>query len=147
MTSALTQLYITLGTTPTFLFPCVSGYLSGFLSDFGIRPLDQLGIQVTLMNISKSFTLLLTNQRRITSGILYFMIVEFVGLFCPYMIFSACYFLRVGNTVVSDCSFIIMSIYPIFGPYYVLMSNTDYRNRVKGILKKAQELGSRSPTS
>ncbi|CAI4220713.1 unnamed protein product [Auanema sp. JU1783] len=115
-TSAITQLYLTLGTTPTFLFPCSSGYTNA-------------------------------NQRRITTGILNFMVVEIVGLGIPFMIISACFVLRMGNTVVSDSAFISMCIYPIFGPYYVLMSNTDYSNKVKGILRKAQELGSRSPTN
>ncbi|CAI4220955.1 unnamed protein product, partial [Auanema sp. JU1783] len=86
------------------------------------------------------------NQRRITSGILYFMVIEIVGLGIPFIIICSCVILSMGNTVVSQLAFMTMSIYPIFGPYFVLMSNTDYRNRGKGILRKAQELGSRTPT-
>ncbi|CAI4225045.1 unnamed protein product [Auanema sp. JU1783] len=90
---------------------------------------------------SSQSTQFLANQRRITTGILYFMIVETVGFGCPFLVLCLCAFLNVGNTVVSQLAFMTMCIYPIFGPYYVLMSNTDYRNRVRGILKKAQELG------
>ncbi|CAI4225008.1 unnamed protein product [Auanema sp. JU1783] len=57
----------------------------------------------------------MANQRRITSGIVYFMVVKIVGLGIPFVVISACFALRVGNTVVSDCCLIIMSIYPIFG--------------------------------
>ncbi|CAI4225011.1 unnamed protein product [Auanema sp. JU1783] len=75
-----------------------------------------------------------------TFGILYLMGVELIGLGFPILIISVCFVFNVGNSVVSHFAFISMGFYPIFGSYYVLMSNTDYRNKVKGIVKKAQEL-------
>ncbi|CAI4231359.1 unnamed protein product [Auanema sp. JU1783] len=76
-----------------------------------------------------------------TSGILYFIIVEIVGLGFPILIISGCLVFNVGNTAISNYAFMSLSFYHILASYYVLMSNTDYRNRVKGILKKVQELG------
>ncbi|CAI4231593.1 unnamed protein product [Auanema sp. JU1783] len=115
---------------------------------FMILEVIGVGVPVSIREQAKSSqsTQFLANQRRITSGILYFMVLEIVGLGIPYIVISTCFILRVGNPVVSQFAIITMCVYPIFGPYYVLMSNTDYRNRVRGILRKAQELGSRTPT-
>ncbi|CAI4220673.1 unnamed protein product [Auanema sp. JU1783] len=75
----------------------------------------------------------LANQRRITVGIIYYGAVELVGVGVPVVILAACSFLHIGNYIVAHFFMFILCIYPISGPYYILMSNPDYNKRVNEI--------------
>ncbi|CAI4225143.1 unnamed protein product [Auanema sp. JU1783] len=79
----------------------------------------------------------LANQRRITIGIIHYMILEIFGVGLPItcVIFCTCF--SVGNILVSHYSVISVSTYPIFSPYYVLMTNTDYRKKIEAMMKRA----------
>ncbi|CAI4229735.1 unnamed protein product [Auanema sp. JU1783] len=89
----------------------------------------------------------LANQRRLTIGIIYFVFLELVGLGLPIICLAVCGMFNVGLPIFAQYAFISMSIYPIFGPYYVLMSNVDYRNRVDMIIKRTRLVTSPAPPS
>ncbi|CAI4223557.1 unnamed protein product [Auanema sp. JU1783] len=59
--------------------------------------------------------------------------VELVGVGVPCFILVSCAIFNMGNLVVAHFSILLLCIYPISGPYYVLMSNSDYNKRVNEI--------------
>ncbi|CAI4226633.1 unnamed protein product [Auanema sp. JU1783] len=91
--------------------------------------------KVTILQPGKSSqsAQFLANQRRITVGIIYFLAVELVGVGVPAFILVFCAIFNIGNLVVAHFSILLICIYPISGPYYVLMSNPDYSKRVNEI--------------
>ncbi|CAI4225107.1 unnamed protein product [Auanema sp. JU1783] len=72
-----------------------------------------------------------------TVGILCFVFLEVFALGIPFVSLAACLFFNLGNSIVGELACFCICIYPIFGPYYVLMSNADYRRRFSLIIKKA----------
>ncbi|CAI4225084.1 unnamed protein product [Auanema sp. JU1783] len=70
-----------------------------------------------------------------TIGVIYFVFMELIGLGIPFLCLSICFCFHLGTPAVSHYAMISIGFYPIFGPYYVLMSNKDYRNRVSKIMK------------
>ncbi|CAI4220984.1 unnamed protein product [Auanema sp. JU1783] len=79
----------------------------------------------------------LANQRRLTVGVFSFMMAEFFGLAIPMMCINICAALNIGTVVVYQFGMISFCVYPAFGSYFVLMSNTDYRNRIHSIFRRA----------
>ncbi|CAI4231585.1 unnamed protein product [Auanema sp. JU1783] len=84
----------------------------------------------------------LANQRRLTVGVLSFMTVEMIGLAIPIITILVCCIFKIGNPTVFEFAMISICLYPAFGSYFVLMSNTDYRNRIHSIFRRARKLTS-----
>ncbi|CAI4231586.1 unnamed protein product [Auanema sp. JU1783] len=84
----------------------------------------------------------LANQRRLTVGVLSFMMAELIGLAIPLICLNTCAFFNIGDLVVYQFAMVSMCFYPAFGSYFVLMSNTDYRNRIHSIFRRARKLTS-----
>ncbi|CAI4220773.1 unnamed protein product [Auanema sp. JU1783] len=59
--------------------------------------------------------------------------IELAVVSVPIMILAICTTLHVANYIVSHFFLILLCIYPIAGPYYILMSNPDYNKRVNRI--------------
>ncbi|CAI4223990.1 unnamed protein product [Auanema sp. JU1783] len=87
------------------------------------------------------------NQRRITAGIIYFSIVELVAVGVPVSVLTACCCLSMGNVVVAHYALISIALYPVFAPYYVLMSNTEYRRRVVELTTRGRKVTILQPDS
>ncbi|CAI4227221.1 unnamed protein product [Auanema sp. JU1783] len=88
---------------------------------------------------SSQSTQFLANQRRITISVISFMTADIVGIGLPIICLVACGCFGIGTTVVFQCVMISMCLYPAFGSYFVLMSNTEYRNRINSIFRRGQK--------
>ncbi|CAI4221001.1 unnamed protein product [Auanema sp. JU1783] len=75
-----------------------------------------------------------------TYGIIYFVLCELIGLGIPIILLALCGTFSVGRLAVSQSAMISISVYPICGPYYVLMSNKDYNEKVNLILKRIKKM-------
>ncbi|CAI4224646.1 unnamed protein product [Auanema sp. JU1783] len=225
--SAIAQLFLTLGVQPYLILPCSSGYTVGFFTRFHIlSTIHQAWIEVALLAVCSTFALLLTinralavslglcwtmkdsgeegrkicikkikvypkemdtmngvnmvlvpelaiitsivymivmtffyiivtrkssqsaqflaNQRRLTGGVISFMMMGLIGIGIPTICLIICSFFGLGNLIIFQCSIICMCLYPIFGSYHGLMSNADYRNRIHSIMKRARKITSLS---
>ncbi|CAI4220665.1 unnamed protein product, partial [Auanema sp. JU1783] len=70
LSSAIAQLFLTLGFQPYLILPCTSGYSVGFFTRFGIiSSIAQAWLEVALVAISATFAVLLTINRALAVSV------------------------------------------------------------------------------
>ncbi|CAI4231663.1 unnamed protein product, partial [Auanema sp. JU1783] len=156
------QVSITIGFQPHFFFPCGGMYFGGLFTRFGIMSTKaQVWLEAAVIATSVTFALLITINRALavshprSSEIIpvcsvlsqptktyswsFIMTAEIIGLAIPIILMMFCGIFKIGNPILFQIAIISICFYPAFGSYFVLMSNTDYRNRIQSIFKRAQK--------